>query len=226
MIDEVVVSHEDNDHSGGLLPVIAEIPLKKIILGSGMQDKVASINSAVRMDAKVKYCEEGQSWVWPSSSADIDRHDSGRVDFEVIWPPKKGNNSSCVLIVTWKGQSVLLTGDIEKKAEQTILETGLLKNHKISVLIAPHHGSTTSSTNAFVKVVKPEHVVFSSGFRHHFGHPHPDVVRRYKLGGSELWSTGDQGAITFEWQSQGTVTVQGQREKGFFDCFTCAAWWR
>ena len=230
VIDEVVVSHEDNDHSGGLLPLIAEIPAKKIILGSGLQDKVASITSAVRMDAKVKYCEEGQSWVWPSSSAHLDRHDSGRVYFEVIWPPKngpkKGNNSSCVLIVTWKGQSVLLTGDIEKKAEQTILETGLLKNHKISVLIAPHHGSTTSSTNAFVKVVKPEHVVFSSGFRHHFGHPHPDVVRRYKLGGSELWSTGDQGAITFKWQSQGTVTVQGQREKGFFDCFTCAAWWR
>ena len=69
-------------------------------------------------------------------------------------------------------------------------------------------------------------VVFSSGFRHHFGHPHPDVVRRYKLRGSELWSTGDQGAITFAWQSQGGLNVQGEREKGFFDCFTCRAWWR
>ena len=87
-------------------------------------------------------------------------------------------NSSCVLIITWQGQSILLAGDIEKKAEQTIVESGVLQGYAVSVLIAPHHGSTTSSTNAFVKVVKPEHVVFSSGFRHHFGHPHPDVVRR------------------------------------------------
>ena len=230
VIDEVVVSHEDNDHSGGLLPLIAEIPVNKIFLGSGLKDKLASITSAAKINANVKHCEQGQSWVWASSSAGIDRHDSGRVYFEVIWPPKngpkKGNNSSCVLIITWQGQSILLAGDIEKRAEQTIVESGVLEGYAVSVLIAPHHGSTTSSTNAFVKVVKPEHVVFSSGFRHHFGHPHPDVVRRYKLRGSELWSTGDQGAITFAWQSQGGLKVQGEREKGFFDCFTCRAWWR
>jgi competence protein ComEC len=229
-VDEVVVSHEDNDHSGGLLPLIAEIPVTKIILGSGLKDKVASISSAVKMDAKVQYCKEGQSWVWPSSSAGIDPHDSGWVHFEVIWPPKKGpkkgNNSSCVLIVTWKGQSVLLTGDIERKSEQAILESGMLQGYAVSVLIAPHHGSMTSSTSAFVEVVQPGHTVFSSGFRHHFGHPHPDVVRRYKLGGSKLWSTGDQGAINFVWKDHGMLSVQGEREKGIFDCFTCTAWWR
>jgi len=77
-----------------------------------------------------------------------------------------------------------------------------------------------------VEAVQPGHTVFSSGFRHHFGHPHPDVVSRYKHNGSEIWSTGDQGAITFVWQAQGRLSVQGEREKGIFDCFTCTAWWR
>lgn len=111
------------------------------------------------------------------------------------------NNNSCVLLIRWRDISILLPGDIERQAEQLLLE-----NYQLSpfdVLVAPHHGSKTSSGRIFIEQLKPAHVVFSAGFRHHFGHPHPDVVARYRRFGSKLWITADNGAVTFEWNDSG-----------------------
>jgi competence protein ComEC len=93
-------------------------------------------------------------------------------------------------------------------------------------LVAPHHGSKTSSLRGFVAATNPRHVIFSSGFRHHFGHPHEDVVNRYKTVKSSIWKTSEQGAITLTWSNKEDLVVVGQRERPVTSCLSCSAWWR
>lgn len=86
--------------------------------------------------------------------------------------------------------------------------------------MAPHHGSATSSTLAFVAALKPAHVVFSAGYRHHFGHPHPAVRVRYGELGSQLWNTAEQGALSFVWSESGELAIEAARPDG------PQFWWR
>ena len=74
--------------------------------------------------------------------------------------------------------------------------------------LAPHHGSKTSSTAAFVAQVEPADVVFSTGYKHQFGHPHADVVSRYRAVGSRLWNTAEQGGLSFIWTGSGTFLAK------------------
>lgn len=112
----------------------------------------------------------------------------------------------------------MLAGDIEKSAEIELLKRYKLPD--ITVLVAPHHGSQTSTSQAFVDHLQPAHVVFSAGYRHHFGHPHSNVVNRYKVLGSELWNTAIDGGISFEWDDSGKLLIQTARGDGY------QYWWR
>lgn len=78
----------------------------------------------------------------------------------------------------------------------------------------------SSSSQLFVDRLKPLHVVFSAGYRHHFGHPHRDVLSRYKKSGAKLWNTALDGGITFEWNANGDVVIETARESG------AKYWWR
>ena len=104
--------------------------------------------------------------------------------------------------------TVLLPGDIESDAEYRLLQSDLLSQSPLDLLIAPHHGSKTSSTDAFVRRLRPKQVIFSAGYQHQFGHPHKSVTQRYVDLGSTVWNTAEQGAITFEWQSAGDFNRQ------------------
>ena len=72
----------------------------------------------------------------------------------------------------------------------------------------------------------PKHVIFSSGHRHHFGHPHSDVVARYRAAGSKLWRTAEQGALSFSWNQRGDLRIVAARDEGFPECLSCSVWWR
>ncbi|MFL2499489.1 MAG: ComEC/Rec2 family competence protein [Porticoccaceae bacterium] len=128
------------------------------------------------------------------------------------------NNFSCVLLIRWRDKSILLTGDIEKSAETKLL--AYYKLPTIDVLVAPHHGSKTSSSQDFVDRLKPMHVIFSAGFRHHFGHPHRDIVNRYIESGAKLWNTALDGGISFEWDAKGDLSINRTRASGL------RYWWR
>ena len=133
-----------------------------------------------------------------------------------------GNNSSCVLQLVFKPAAgrevtVLLPGDIERSAELALLQEAKL-NSSVDLVVAPHHGSRTSSTADFVEHLRPRHVVFSTGYRHHFNHPHPGVVARYRQQGATLWDTGEQ-AIKFRWLHSGELQVDAARDRQ-------RRWWR
>jgi competence protein ComEC len=110
------------------------------------------------------------------------------------------NNNSCVLQVKTAHGTALLTGDIEAGAE-----TWLVKNNgehlKAQLLIAPHHGSKTSSTLPFLQAVQPETVLIPAGYRNQFGHPHADVIARYQAVHANYLSSADSGAIIVDFKN-------------------------
>ncbi len=193
-LDAVVVSHSDKDHSGGSLSVMTAFPMAHW-LGASPPGKQS------------RACHAGQGWEWDG------------VRFEVLSPYAsdygeggKGrlssNAMSCVVLVGAPGpQSALLTGDMDQARELRLitdrpeLRTGLM--------LAPHHGSQTSSSPAFLNVVKPHTVVVQSGYLNPFRHPSKTVVQRYEARGIKWMATPGCGAA--HWVSNTPEEVVCQR---------------
>ena len=151
-------------------------------------------------------CCAGQSWRWDD------------VEFRILHPAdsrqKNNNNHSCVLAISYLDQVILLPGDIDASVEHRLLpqlQQMAADKKQFALLIAPHHGSKTSSSKQFLAVIRPQQVVFSAAYRHHFGHPAEPVVQRYLMQGSTVWNTAEQGALTFRWQDNGEFSTTAQR---------------
>ena len=193
-LDALVVSHADEDHAGGAKSVI-DMRKPKWVLTS-MEGKSEILRGA----AEVMRCEwlasGGDSWHWDG------------VDFDIIHPEKdaydakgvKTNNLSCTLKITAPGGSILMTADIEKLAEKQLLERfedepAVLKS---DVLVVPHHGSRTSSTDAFLDAVSPTMALVPVGYRSRFRHPNGIVMDRYAARNIPVYRTDFLGAITIK----------------------------
>lgn len=180
-IDLLVISHGDNDHSGGAQAILNALPVRK--LKTSVPEKFLA--------QPASYCLSGESWQWDN------------VQFKFIYPSvdklKLNNNSSCVLTIDNGSQRVLLTGDIEKLAERTLLlnNPSELSAH---LLIAPHHGSKTSGLETFVTAVHPNIVLYAVGYRNRYHFPHYSVVKAYARIHAQQLSTSDSGAIHFKFQ--------------------------
>lgn len=177
-LDYLVLSHGDNDHAGGASKLIDAFPGVKVITDLV---EFSDINCRPKK----------LSWYG--------------LDIEILAPKlaKGGNDGSCVVSVSDRYHSLLLPGDIEMRGEWAMLNEGLVLQSE--VLIAPHHGSRTSSTGAFIESVSPELVLFPSGFNNRYGFPKQDVVTRYKLSGSEMLISGKEGQVS-------VIFKQGERE--------------
>jgi competence protein ComEC len=129
-------------------------------------------------------CLQGQRWVWDG------------VEFQVLHPAGRtyllDNDSSCVLRVAGVGGSALLTGDIQGDAEAALVTAALAP---VDVVVVPHHGSATSSTQAFVDATKPRLALFATGYRNRWGFPKRAVVDRWSRAGAQVLATTDSGAI-------------------------------
>ncbi len=174
-IDVLVVSHGDNDHLGGAAAVLAGMPVAKIF--SSVPERLAG----------AQWCRAGQRWHWDN------------VDFEMLYPTAReagqGNDASCVLRVSAGGQRLLLSGDIEARSERKLLATRS-RDLAAEVLVAPHHGSKTSSTPGFVAAVRPRYVLFPVGYRNRYGFPKEVVAARYARAGAVALDSARDGAIS------------------------------
>jgi competence protein ComEC len=190
-LDTLVVSHNDKDHSGGLLGVLAAIDVNQLLLGE--PDKLIELNNneTHSVPPAVTNCHTQAPWQWDG------------VHFRFItWsinPSAKANNHSCVLLVEFNGQKILLAGDIEKDVERVLSEREEISS--VNILLAPHHGSKTSSTAGFLARVHPQRVIYSAGFHNQHGHPHADVQARYAGMGALSNNTAYVGALEFTWRS-------------------------
>lgn len=193
-LDLLVLSHEDSDHIGGALSVLESLEVDAMASSLGAGHPLRALVAAPRR------CAAGEAWQWDG------------VRFEFLSPAWSGyakrNDLSCVLRIAAEGGSVLLTGDIERTAEKTLLSSSV----KSDVMLIPHHGSRTSSTPEFIAAVAPRWAVVAAGYRNRFGHPNGEVLERYRSAGVQVARTDLEGAIAIRLSPQG-VSVEGERAR-------------
>jgi competence protein ComEC len=193
-IDTLVVSHGGNDHAGGVHSVLQAFPAGRIL---------SSVDPG-REPFGQQACRRGQHWRWDG------------VEFRILHPARDGlsgeeNDHSCVLRVRAGEDSLLLTADIEAPAEQSLLRSG--QPLQADILVAPHHGSKTSSSERFVAAVRPQAVLYSVGYRNRYGFPHAEVVERYRRLGASRYRTDRSGALRFTLGGGGLVPQAYRREQ-------------
>ena len=179
-LDKVVISHSDNDHAGGLDVLEQSIVIKELIYNA---------------NSKKKYrCLQDESFHWQG------------LTFQMLWPDKvvyKENDDSCVLLITDGKHKVLLTGDISKKVEGQLIQQ--YPQMQADVLIVPHHGSKTSSSDAFVSQVSPTFAIVSAGFLNRWHMPVSEVTNRYQDKDIQLLNSAESGQIIINFSEKGMV---------------------
>jgi len=202
-LDVLMLSHRDSDHTGGAAAVLAM--QQQAALWSSLEDEHPL--HVLRPDWT--RCQAGQSWVWDG------------VQFEVLHPPapdvrprtRKPNEVSCVLRIGTPQASVLLAGDIEAPQELALVQAGL---GPVDVLLAPHHGSKTSSSLPFLQALQPQWALVQAGYRNRFAHPAPEVVARYQAQGITLVESARCGAATWQSQIPGKVHCERAQRRRYW----------
>ncbi len=197
-LDLLVLSHRDSDHTGGAAALLAQqndLPLLSSLEAEHPLHLAA---------AGSQRCAAGQSWAWDG------------VQFEVLHPAAtddvphaRSNALSCVLRIRNGSQTVLLTGDIEAPQELALLQRAA-PALKADVLLVPHHGSKTSSTDGFIDAVAPRWAWVQAGYRNRFGHPASVVVERYRQRQIQLLDSVHCGAM--HWRSDRPDQVHCERD--------------
>ncbi|MBT2708004.1 DNA internalization-related competence protein ComEC/Rec2 [Pseudomonas sp. ISL-84] len=201
-IDKLILTHGDMDHIGGAAAIIDEIRVKAVILPivseiSELEQEV--IHKAKRRNSKVLFSKAGDRWT------------EGEGFFQILSPQEEikteRNDGSIVLFAKLGGLSWLFTGDIEAEGEERLVQN--YPNLKIDVLKAGHHGSKTSSTDLFLSSVKPKIAIISAGENNRYGHPHTDVISRFRSNNIRILRTDEHGAVTYIFKgNSGTFYVQ------------------
>jgi competence protein ComEC len=186
--DRVIISHGDLDHAGGLGSLQARYP--RTTFHGNLPRRVNGVAS----------CHVPLAWRWGNTRFTV-LHPSGAL-------PYRGNDSSCVLDVNHRRGRLLLSGDITATVETRLLFEGL---GPYRVLLVPHHGSLTSSSQAFIRTVDPQIAVTTAGLGNRFGFPKAAVRQRYQDAGIPFWSTGECGALRIVLYGDGGLTATSAR---------------
>ncbi|WP_392565666.1 DNA internalization-related competence protein ComEC/Rec2 [Utexia brackfieldae] len=180
---QIILSHEHNDHAGGLAILQKTYP------------NTSLVSSSSRLSNHLD-CRQGVTWQWLS------------LNFEILWPPNLAqyavNEHSCVIKVSDGRFSILLTGDLEKAQEQ-VLAQKMVTTLSTTILQVPHHGSNTSSSYAFLSKVKPDLAINSVARYNPWHLPSPKTIGRYNDLAIPIYSTHQQGQVSFyffadQWQ--------------------------
>ena len=203
-LDLVVISHWDMDHSGGLETLLQQQTVQRLLLPSELNLKREQNLGSIAENTSRCASTAWQN-LWQDSSSQLLWRQIALVEQGL-----QGNNASCVILLHVFGRQVLITGDIEAKGEGKLLE--MIDNLDLTslaseVLIAPHHGSKTSSTEAFLTHVRPAYVLVSAGKNNPYGHPHKSKTKAYWKQGSQWYNTGRQGQIKMVFNPSGEYQV-------------------
>lgn len=198
-LDGLVLSHDDVDHIGGAASVLQAVPVGWVA-SSLPEDHSLRVQSASFLP-----CFDGQHWEWDGVRFDVLNPALGDISRK-----RHDNDRSCVLKVTTASGSVLIPGDIESRAEAELVSRAGART-QATLLIAPHHGSRTSSSELLVDAAQPAAVAFTVGYRNRFGHPKAEVVERYRARNAETLRSDRDGALLVDFAA-GRMTVTRWRE--------------
>lgn len=192
-VDYLIATHADADHIDGLNDVARNFGVRAVLVARTPNEdaQFAHFNDTLNSrQIPLRVIGAG------------DTLQIGKASMEVLWPTPSnapglpsGNNESLVLRVRYGERSFLFSGDIEKTAESNIFSSG--RPMRSDVVKVPHHGSKTSSTDNLIAATHPHFAVISVGRSSMFGHPHGEVVERWKASGAKVMTTGAGGMITF-----------------------------
>ncbi len=222
-LTHIIISHSDADHAAGLSEVIDAFPNATLWLGGVTDlheqsqaefDAIANPkHRQVQTRSQVARCEAGRQWVLDGVHFSFLHPAAHDVDPATVGSGLDDNDESCVLLVQLGRSTVLFPGDIETRGEAQLLQRALISNSsdstrlllkdRLTMLVAPHHGSRTSSTEPLVHALQPHYVVFPAAHRNRSGFPHEEVLMRYKVVGSVPFVTGLDGALGFFMDSKG-----------------------
>jgi competence protein ComEC len=207
-IHGLVVSHLDIDHSGGARSLLNSVPVDWML--TSVFAEAAIVKTAQERGVKVLGCAAGQTWTWDDVRFDVLHPDADNYAEAKL----KTNDRSCVVKVSAKSFSVLLTADVEAMSEADIIERYAAHPEALNsdVLMMPHHGSLTSSSPAFIDAVAPKLAVINAGYRNRFGHPREGVLSRYTERNIPVLRTDWHGALTLH-SADGVSTVAKAREE-------------
>nr|WP_307687463.1 DNA internalization-related competence protein ComEC/Rec2 [Variovorax boronicumulans] len=198
-LDMLVLSHRDTDHTGGAPAVLAMQPQAALLSSIEATHPLQALRPTER-------CEAGQRWTWDG------------VSFEVLHPFDtdyrsftRPNAVSCVLRIGNGRATVLLAGDIERLQEAALVARTAEAHLRADVLLVPHHGSKTSSSEALLDAVRPRIGLVQAGYRNRFGHPAGEVVARYTERGVRLVESARCGAT--HWVSERPTELGCEREQ-------------
>lgn len=191
-LNVMLISHAHADHAGGAAAVYRGLPIARVLAGEPL---------ALPASLQAQACASGERWEWDG------------VHFSLWhWPQgKSSNDRSCVLMVEAQGERLLLAGDMETAAERVWLKENV--SPRIDWLQSPHHGSRSSSTEPFMRATAPRGVLISRGRHNMFGHPHPQVIERYRRHGLTVHDTALHGALRLSLGAHGDVEGLGLQRR-------------
>jgi competence protein ComEC len=190
-INVMVCTHAHADHIGGLPALLENFHAGELWTGANSENPAwCALRERARKDGvRIVPLHRGQRFRYGGAELEVL---APAVDYVAKETPH--NNDSLAFRVTFGRHSFLLSGDIERQVEAELVAEGLLR--KTDVLKVPHHGSKTSSTAAFLNLLRPAFAVMSAGFENSYGHPHPDVLQRYEERQTCVLRTDLDGLVT------------------------------
>ena len=206
-LDVVAVTHPDADHMGGVPALLRNFEVGELWLAAEpvLGEYRTLIEPAKRRGVEIVRLRRG------------DVRSFGKVRFEVLGPDSPGNEGwsrndrALVLQAAYGGHGFLLTGDIEREGEDGLLGSDLLRRG--DVLKIAHHGSRTSSHQAFLDHVRPAFALISAGPDNFYGHPHPEVVRRLARQRVAVLRTDLEGAVSISSDGRRLSATSYRRQK-------------
>ncbi|WP_416827302.1 DNA internalization-related competence protein ComEC/Rec2 [Ectobacillus polymachus] len=189
-IDKLILTHGDVDHIGAANEILNGIAIGELMVGKKKSPSIQEeeiIHLAREKNVRVREIQDGYTW-----------NDDGVATFTILSPTgdeTKDNNQSIVLYTKLGGLQWLFTGDLEEEGEKQIMDRypGL----HVNVLKVGHHGSKSSTSEAFVQMLQPTTAIISVGQKNRYGHPHKEVLDRLNKHNITIWRTDEEGAITF-----------------------------
>jgi competence protein ComEC len=202
-LDLLVVSHPDIDHAGGAATLLHGLPVDAVWTSLPPGHRLLAGAQAVQP------CLAGQE----RRLGDL-RLQMLSPDAALLANPRASTNArSCVLLAELGTQRVLLTGDVPARQEAQLLARSpqLTPARPLALLVAPHHGSHSSSSAALLAATAPRWASMQLGYRNRFGHPHPEVLARYRAQGVAVVRSDESGAAQWRFGADGSVQLERWR---------------